>query len=295
MLKKVVVAHLVVFSFFFSLISCSQGDSPKEDVEAALAAVDSDRLVEHVKVLGSDEFEGRSPSSPGEEKTITYLEAEFKKVGANPGNGASYFQEVPLLEITADPQATLEVTGGAQPLRFSYGDEFVGWTLRAQENVSIKDSELVFVGYGIVAPEHNWNDYEGLDVQGKTVVTLVNDPGFTTEDPNLFNGRAMTYYGRWTYKYEEAARQGAVGAIIIHETEPAAYDWAVVRNSWTGPRFSLRTEDGNASRCAVESWMTLGTTQRIFEAAGMKFEEVKAAALKEDFKAAASFKKGCFA
>ena len=283
--KKIVIAHLVVFSCFISLISCSQSDSPTQDMEGALASIDTDRLLEHVKVLGSDEFEGRSPSSPGEDKTVKYLEAEFKKVGANPGNGDSYFQEVPLVEITADPKAILEVTGGTEPMTFSYGDEFVGWTLQAQEKVSLEDSELVFVGYGIVAPEHNWDDYEGVDVKGKTVVTLVNDPGFTTEDPALFSGRAMTYYGRWTYKYEEAARQGAAGAIIIHETEPAAYDWDVVKNSWTGPRFSLRTEDGNASRCAVESWMTLGTTQRIFEAAGMKFEEVKAAALKEDFKA----------
>jgi Zn-dependent M28 family amino/carboxypeptidase len=241
--------------------------------------------VQHVKVLGSDEFEGRAPSSDGEEKTVQYLKAEFEKVGALPGNGDSYFQEVPLVEITASPDMTLSISGGKSPMTFSYPDEFVGWTPQVKENVEVKDSELVFAGYGIVAPEYDWNDYEGVDVQGKTVVLLVNDPGFTTEDPEIFNGRAMTYYGRWTYKFEEAARQGAAGAMVIHETEPAAYGWGVVRNSWTGPQFSLISEDGNASRCALESWIALETTEKIFDAAGMSFKELKDAALEPDFEA----------
>jgi Zn-dependent M28 family amino/carboxypeptidase len=143
---------------------------------------------------------------------------------------------------------------------------------------------MIFVGYGIVAPEYQWNDYEGIDVTGKTVVMLVNDPGFATKDPELFNGRAMTYYGRWTYKYEEAARQGAACAIIIHETEPAAYGWGVVKNGWTGPNFSLVTDDGNASRCAVESWVTLDTAHKIFEASGKNYEALKKAAERPGFK-----------
>jgi Zn-dependent M28 family amino/carboxypeptidase len=235
--------------------------------------------------MGSDEFEGRSPSSAGEEKTVRYMEAEFKRVGAEPGNGDSYFQEVPLVEITPAPDATLAVAGGKTPLSFSYGDDFVGWTLQVRDQVGLDQSELVYVGYGVIAPEYDWNDYEGIDVKGKTVVMLVNDPGYTTEDPELFNGRAMTYYGRWTYKYEEAARQGAAGALVIHETAPAAYGWGVVKSSWMGPRFSLVTEDDNASRCSVEAWITLDTTKTLFEAAGMSFEEMKAAALEPDFKA----------
>ncbi len=274
---------LTLVLFCTICLSCSTPPAD-QNVDGAFATITTDNLVEHVKVLGSDEFEGRSPSSDGEEKTVRYMEAEFKKVGAAPGNGDSYFQEVPLVEITPGPDATLAVAGGKTPLSFSYGDDFVGWTLQVRDQVGLDQSEMVYVGYGVIAPEYDWNDYEGIDVQGKTVVILVNDPGFATEDPNVFNGRAMTYYGRWTYKYEEAARQGAAGALIIHETEPAAYGWGVVKSSWMGPRFSLVTEDDNASRCAVEAWISLDATTKIFEAAGMSFEEMKAAALTPDFK-----------
>lgn len=277
--RSTLIATLGLLSVF----ACAR---PQEhDVDAALASLSADALVQHVKVLSSDEFEGRAPSSNGEEKTIQYLKTEFEKVGAQPGNGDSYFQEVPLVEITANPDMALAISDGKSSTAFSYGDEFVGWTLQVKEKVEVKDSELVFVGYGVVAPEYNWNDYEGVDVQGKTVVMLVNDPGFATEDPELFNGRAMTYYGRWTYKYEEAARQGAAGAIVIHETEPAAYGWGVVRNSWTGPKFNLVSEDGNASRCTLESWTSLETTEKIFDAAGKSFKEMKDAALQPNFKA----------
>jgi Zn-dependent M28 family amino/carboxypeptidase len=260
---------------FFLSFSCG----PKtHDFEAALASLSTDELAQDVKILSSDEFEGRFPASPGEEKTIAFLKDEFEKAGLEPGNGDSYFQDVPLVEITSVPVGDLTIAGGAEPLAFVFEDDFVGLTLRVQEEVTVTDSEMIFVGYGIVAPEYQWNDYEGIDVKGKTVVMLVNDPGFATQDPQLFNGRAMTYYGRWTYKYEEAARQGAACAIIIHETEPAAYGWGVVQNGWTGPNFSLVTEDGNASRCAVESWITLDTAKAIFGAAGKNYEELKKSA-----------------
>ncbi|MFC2158281.1 M28 family metallopeptidase [Acidobacteriota bacterium] len=255
------------------------------DIEAALASLDTSSLAKDIEILSSDEFEGRSPSSPGEEKTINFLKAKFEDVGLKPGNGDSYFQEVPLVEITASPESDLIISGGKEKLSFTFKEDFVGVTLRVEEKVSIEESDMVFVGYGIVAPEIEWNDYEGLDVRGKTVVILVNDPGFATLDPDLFNGRAMTYYGRWTYKYEEAARQGAACAIIVHETEPAAYGWGVVRNGWTGPNFNLITEDGNASRCAIESWITLETTLTIFETAGQDYEALKKAAEKPGFKA----------
>jgi Zn-dependent M28 family amino/carboxypeptidase len=254
------------------------------DVDAAVASLNTDDLIHDVKILSSDDFEGRFPASPGEEKTVAFLKDEFEKVGLKPGNGESYFQEVPLVEITATPLTSLIITGSDKPMEFAFEDDFVGLTLRVQEKVDVENSDMIFVGYGIVAPEYQWNDYEGIDAKGKTVVMLVNDPGFATQDPELFNGRAMTYYGRWTYKYEEAARQGAACAIIIHETEPAAYGWEVVRNGWTGPNFNLVSEDGNASRCAVESWITLQTAQTIFEAAGKNYEELKKSAAQRGFK-----------
>ncbi len=263
-------------------LSCSQ---KTHDIEAALASLNTDELAKDVKILSSDDFEGRFPASPGEEKTIQFLKKEFEKVGLKPGNGENFFQEVPLVEITASPQTKLVITGGKKPLEFTYGDDFVGVTLRVQEKVAVENSDMIFVGYGIVAPEYQWNDYKGIDARGKTVVMLVNDPGFATQDPELFNGRAMTYYGRWTYKYEEAARQGAACAVIIHETDPAAYGWDVVRKGWTGPNFSHVSEDGNATRCAVESWITLETTLKIFKAAGKNYDDLKKSAEKHGFKA----------
>ncbi len=272
MLRKLVFFTLIVVVAMHTSTSCSR---KAHDIEAAVASLNTDELAHDVEILGSDEFEGRFPASPGEEKTINFLKAEFEKVGLKPGNGDSFFQEVPLVEITASPETKLVITGGAKPLEFSYADDFVGITQQEKEKVEVNDSDMIFVGYGIVAPEYEWNDYEGVDAQGKTVVMLVNDPGFATQDPELFNGRAMTYYGRWTYKWEEAARQGAACAIIIHETAPAAYGWGVVRNGNTGPNLSLISKDGNASRCAIESWITLETTQAIFKAAGMNYERTE--------------------
>ncbi len=280
MSKKILLSILIISLPVFLFFSCS----PKaHDFEAALTSLSTEELAQDVKILASDEFEGRFPASPGEEKTIAFLRDEFEKAGLEPGNGDSYFQEVPLVEITSVPVGDLTITGGAEPLTFVFEDDFVGLTLRVQEKVTVEDSGMIFVGYGIVAPEYEWNDYEGIDAEGKTVVMLVNDPGFATQDPELFNGRAMTYYGRWTYKYEEAARRGAACAIIIHETEPAAYGWGVVQNGWTGPNFSLITEDGNASRCAVESWITLDTAKAIFASAGKNFDELKKSAEKPGF------------
>jgi Zn-dependent M28 family amino/carboxypeptidase len=281
MKRKFLFCFLFISLPIFLFLSCGQ---KAHDVDAAVASLSTDELAHDIKILSSDEFEGRFPASPGEEKTINFLKAEFEKVGLIPGNGDSFFQEVPLVEITANPKTDLVITGGKDPLEFAFEDDFVGVTLRVQEKVTVEASDMVFVGYGIVAPEYEWNDYEGIDVQGKTVVMLVNDPGFATQDPELFNGRAMTYYGRWTYKYEEAARQGAACAVIIHETEPAAYGWGVVRNGWTGPNFSLVTEDGNASRCAVESWITSDAAHKIFETAGKNYDVLKKAAENKGFK-----------
>ena len=232
------------------------------------------QIAEHMAVLASDEFGGRAPSSPGEELTVAYISEYFASLGLEPGNGDSYFQDVPLVDITVDPErAPFRVTGMGDPMSFAYADDFVTWTTRVVDESSVQDSEMVFVGYGIVAPEFGWDDYAGVDVAGKTVVILVNDPGFATQDPDVFSGNTMTYYGRWTYKFEEAARQGAAAALIVHQTAPAAYGWETVRNSWTGPQFNLQSDDGNAGHVAIEGWITEETTHRLFGRAGTRFRQ----------------------
>lgn len=278
--KKIIYAlsTLVIFGLF----GCS---SEEQRLQPALESITAQDLANDTKTLASDEFEGRAPASNGEVKTVNFLEQEFQKLGLKPGNGQSFFQEIPMVVITAEPGVRLEIKGGKKSISFVYKNDFVALTQRVLEEVSLADSEIVFAGYGIVAPEYKWNDYEGLNVRGKTVVVLVNDPGYATEDPALFSGRTMTYYGRWTYKYEEAARQGAAGIFIVHETGPAAYPWGVVENGWTGPRFNLSREDNNMSRCAVEGWLQLETTRKIFASARLNYDELKTAAAKPGFKA----------
>lgn len=282
MAKKFFLPTIVFVLLALIFFGCA---GKEQKLESALESITAEDLAKDVEILSSDEYEGRFPATKGEEKTIQFLKEEFEKLGLKPGNGKSFFQEVPMVEITTDPETKLEIKGDKKSFQFTYGSEFVAVTLRVVEEVNLADSEMVFVGYGVVAPEYNWNDYEGIDVKGKTVVMLVNDPGFATEDPELFNGRAMTYYGRWTYKFEEAARQGAEGVFIVHETEPAAYGWGVVEKGWTGPQFSLISEDNNMSRCAVEGWLTLETAKKIFEDAGQNYEELKLSAAKRGFKA----------
>jgi Zn-dependent M28 family amino/carboxypeptidase len=268
----------------FGLFGCAKETEVKR-LQPALDSITAEDLAKDTQILASDEFEGRAPASEGEIKTINFLRDEFQKVGPKPGNGESYFQEIPMVVMEADPAARLDILGDKTSVSFAYKEDFVAETLRVAEEVSLADSEMVFAGYGIVAPEYNWNDYEGLDVRGKTVVVLVNDPGYATQDPGLFTGRAMTYYGRWTYKYEEAARQGAAGCFIVHETEPAAYPWSVVQNGWTGPQFNLVREDKNMSRCAADGWLNLEAARKIFESAGLDFDTVKAEATKRGFRA----------
>ena len=259
-------SRLALALFAFLLAACGPGPDAGEDaassegaitvnlppeaaIEDALATITEDELKEYSRIIGSDEFQGRAPSSPGEERTMEYLVEQFTALGLEPGGpDGSWFQEVPMVSITADPGMILTVEGGSGSNSFAYGPDLIAWTKRVQEQVDIQDSDLVFVGYGTIAPEYGWNDYAGLDVTGKTLVMLVNDPGFATQDPELFNGNTMTYYGRWTYKYEEAARQGAAGVLLIHETEPAAYGWSTVEGTWSGNQFGLVAEDDNMSR-----------------------------------------------
>ena len=239
-------------------------------------------LHRHISVLASDDFEGRWPGSAGEKLTLDYLQRAFAAAGAVAGSEAGFLQPVPLVSWTLETEPAFSVRGEDFAAELEYREEMVLWTRRLTDDVSVTDSPVVFAGYGIVAPEYDWNDYAGLDVRGNTVVVLVNDPGFATGDPALFTGRAMTYYGRWTYKFEEAARQGAAAIIVVHETEPASYGWAVVAQG-AGERFGLRAADGNLSRCAAEGWITAATARRLFAAAGEDFNALKAAALRPGF------------
>lgn len=241
---------------------------------------------EPLKVLSSDEFEGRLPTTEGEKKTIDYLVSEFTKAGLKPGNGDSFLQKVALMEITADPDMTMTIGDNT----FAYKEQMVASSKREQSSVSLEDSELVFVGYGVNAPEYDWNDYEGLDVKGKTVVMLINDPGFENPESGKFQGTTMTYYGRWSYKYEEASRQGAAGAIIVHETAPASYGWSVVANSWSGPQYGLVSADKGASRVAVEGWLTLDAAKKVFADAGLDFDNEKANAMQGPYSKAMDVK-----
>lgn len=243
-----------------------------DDADAGLAAMSTEMFASAIRTLSSDEFEGRAPSTPGEELTAAYLVEQFEAAGLEPGNGDSFFQNVPLVALTEQGQPVLTVKLGEEELEYRWTEDFVAWTRRVVESESIEDSEMVFVGYGVVAPEYGWNDYEGIDAAGKTVVILVNDPGFATQDEAVFRGNSMTYYGRWTYKFEEAARQGAAGAIVVHEDAAAGYPWEVVTGSWTGPQFGQAAADGNMGRVAVEGWMRREVAREVFEATGHSFD-----------------------
>jgi len=241
----------------------------------------------HIARLASDEFGGRKPGTSAEKVTLDYLEAEFRKLGLKPGNGSSFLQQVPMVEITAGSDAALSFTTGTQTVELKFREDMVIWTKRVKAAESITGSPMVFVGYGVTAPEYGWDDYAGVDMRGKTAVILVNDPGFVTHDETLFRGRAMTYYGRWTYKFEEAARRGATGAIIVHQTEPAAYGWQTVVNSWSIPQLDHATADGNAARVAIEGWMTEPAAQQLFAANGTTLAEAVKRANTRGFRAEA--------
>ncbi len=256
---------------------------------AQTAPVISEQTLKDVtKELSSDAFEGRAPGTAGEEKTVAYLAKRFAAAGLQPGNKGSWYQDVPLVEITAKNVSPLVFKGAGAPMSLTYGPQAVIGSYRVTPRVAVKDSPVVFVGYGIVAPEKGWNDYAGVDVRGKTVLILVNDPDWQT--PGLdgpFGGRAMTYYGRWTYKFEEAARQGATAAIIIHQTEPAAYGWNVVQSSWTGAQQVAATKNDGADQSAAIGWIQHDTAQKLFAGKGMDLAALTAAAGRKDFRAVA--------
>jgi Zn-dependent M28 family amino/carboxypeptidase len=246
-------------------------------------AITGDDIKSHIAVLADDSLKGRKPFTIGETKAIAYISSQFKKLGLEPGNNDSYFQDVPMVEITSTPSATMQITGGKTPIDFHFLSDYVASTRREVDTVQLKNSPMVFVGYGVVAPEYKWNDYAGVDVKGKTVVVLVNDPGFKSGE-HLFKQDTMTYYGRWTYKYEEAARQGAAAVIIVHQTEPASYGWSVVQNSFSGAKLYLKQQDKHMSRCRAEGWITEDAAKKLFASAGIT-GDIRALARKKDFKA----------
>jgi Zn-dependent M28 family amino/carboxypeptidase len=237
----------------------------------------------HVQALSSDSMEGREPGTAGARRTIEYLEKEYLELGLQPAAGGNFRQEVALVEITA-ANPKLAFSRGEGGMTLAYGDDMVIGSRRVQPAAAVNASEVVFVGFGIRAPEYGWDDYAGIDMRGKTALILVNDPGFATGEETLFRGKAMTYHGRWTYKFEEASRRGAAAAIIVHETAPASYDWGVVRNSWTGPQFYLDHAGGNADRTALEGWITEARARQLVELAGRDFDALKAAAVRRGFK-----------
>lgn len=271
---------------FIALVICAFTGCKvdNKNLNAGLSSITTDGLKKQLSVIASDDFQGRGPSTIGEQRTISYLADQFKAEGLKPGNNGSYFQEVSLIKLTADTLMTVGISGGKKGLSLKYHRDFIGNSAQASDSIEIDNSDIIFVGYGVNSPEDKWNDYEGLDVKGKTALIMVNDPGYSISDSTLFSGKAMTYYGRWTYKYEEAARQGAKAAIIIHETDAAGYPWAVVQNSWSGPQFSLEDNEFLKSGLQVKSWITTDAAKKIFEASGLDYNELRLSASKRGFK-----------
>ena len=264
---------LLILVLSFVVTSCSQTENINEK-----------NIHLHVKELSSDKFEGREPGTVGGELTKEYIQESFKSSGLQPIK-KDFLLEVPLskMEVNLD-ESYLKFKKAKNQRVLIPGEETVFWSKRVQESIEIEDSEVLFIGYGIVAPEYEWNDYEGIDVKGKTLIALINDPGFKTQDPNLFNGNAMTYYGRWVYRFEEAARQGAEALIIIHETAPASYPWKVVQNSWSGKQIDLKRPNLGMDRIKVEGWITDAVAEELFNEAGLDLGQLKEDALYSNFK-----------
>ncbi|VAW49545.1 Peptidase M28 [hydrothermal vent metagenome] len=294
-MKNIILFIIITHTLF----ACKQpGENSQKENKVAtqypvrvIDSISAESLIQHIKILSSDEFGGRAPASEGEILTIEYIENEFRKAGLSPGNGKKYTQKVPLasIEVTNKPSLLVSKTradnANEAVMRLNYSNDQVVWTRQQVDAVSINNSELVFVGYGINAPERNWNDYAGIDVKGKTVVMLVNDPGYATQDEQLFNGNAMTYYGRWDYKFDEAGRQGAAAAIIIHDTKPAAYGWSTVANSWTGLQFDTVHGSNQQSLVSVEGWITFENAKKLFRHANLSLDDMYAMAKTPEFEA----------
>jgi len=283
-------AVISLLSLAVLVAACGGAPAPGAGRVVAFPSIDGNRVLEHTKTLASDEFEGRKPGSPGEDLTVAYIIDQFKKAGLKPGHpDGTFVQKVPMVGIVTDQKAVLSFRRGGKAQTLAWRDDFVAWTKRVVDTVSVEKSDVVFVGYGVQAPEFDWDDYKGIDVKGKTMVVLVGDPPVpdqsdaTKLDERVFGGRAMTYYGRWTYKYEMGQKLGAAAVLIVHEAGPAGYPFAVVQGK-TAEQFGLVAPDRNMSRAAVEGWITLDQAKRLFALAGQDFEKAKAAAATRAFK-----------
>ena len=279
------VRSIVLLIAALGLSACATMQEAAAPAPEPVPEISLETMKTVTQTLSRDDFEGRAPGTAGEAKTLDYLVRAFANAGLRPGNKGSWFQDAPLVEITGRDYSDLTVTGRAAPLRFVYGRDYVAVSPRAVPQTALADSELVFVGYGIDAPEKGWNDYAGIDMRGKTAVILVNDPDYENESlDGPFNGRAMTYYGRWTYKFEEAARQGAAAALIVHDTFPAGYGWNVVESSWSGAQAYAQGGDDEADRTIASGWMQKPVAQAIFAAAGKDLAALSAAAKHKGFR-----------
>jgi Zn-dependent M28 family amino/carboxypeptidase len=269
--------------------SSSSGNKSLGDLKPALDSISANDIMQHTKAISADEYEGRGPGTKGEELTVNYLLEQFQRIGLKPGNpDGTFVQKVPLVGFTGDPTASFTV--GSKQINLKSPEDYVAVSRRFVPESKVENSDMVFVGYGVVAPEYGWDDYKGLDVRGKTIVMLINDPQVPDSadaaklDDKMFKGKAMTYYGRWTYKYEIAAEKGAAAAVIIHETGPAGYPYEVVSGSWSRENFDIQTPDKNMGRAAVESWITTDSAKELFTASGQDFDALKKAALSKEFK-----------
>jgi Zn-dependent M28 family amino/carboxypeptidase len=276
-MNKIALALLLALIW----ISCSTPRELTESDESSYIALKG--FEDHIKVLASDEYQGRKPFTEGEKKTLRYLEDQFKSLGIEPGNGNSYLQDVPMVEITATTDSVM-VLKGKQDLKLRGFHDFILNTEKTVSSIVWKDEEIVFAGFGVVAPEYNWNDYQGLDVKGKIVLVLVNDPGFGGSDTTFFKGNTMTYYGRWTYKYEEAARQGAKGCFVIHNTVPAGYPFGVLQNTWNTAHLYLDERGKDILHCEGIGWMTKDATEKLFASAGFDFNDHQTKARQPGYK-----------
>lgn len=280
-MQRIISFSLAVVSAVF-FTACSQSDG-SFDEQDGLSSFNKDSLAQHIITLASDDFQGRRPFTVGETKTVEYLTQTLKNMGVEPGNGNDYFQKVPMVEITPSCDPTMKVQSAKGNFTLKNMDDYVIWTENTDSVISLNNDEVVFAGFGVVAPEYNWNDYAGLDVKGKVVLVMVNDPGFSSGDTTMFKGREMTYYGRWTYKFEEAARQGAKGCLIVHNEKAASYPFSVVQNSWGKSQQHLDTRGSKEYRCAVEGWITEPAAKKLLNTIG-NGESLLASANEKGFK-----------